>query len=154
MTLVHLGGIPFFDHFFDPILVQFLGGWSVLGSKVAPKQVQNWFNNSSIFELFFVHVFCNFGSALELKSSEKRAKLALEGGPGEVTRGQEAFLRTCIWTQYLLCFCNIRHSSRRAQVASGTSRRFQERPEASRKLQERPGASRSVQECPGASRSF
>ena len=52
--------------------------------------------------------FCNFGSVLEFKSSQKGAKVALEGGPGEVLEGQDAFLRTCIWTRFLQCFWNIR----------------------------------------------
>ena len=52
--------------------------------------------------------------------------MALEGGPGEVSEGQDAFLRTCIWTRFLQCFWNIRPRKRAPGGPRRLSRWLQE----------------------------
>ena len=61
-------------------------GWilgSVWGPKMAPKLVQNWFKNDQTLSHFFYSFFCNFGSVLEPKSSQKGGK----SGSGRWPRG-------------------------------------------------------------------
>ena len=121
-------GHPLGEPFLGPFLVQFLDGfWARFGVQ---KRLQNWSKVGSKSDQKLSHVlyqfFCNFGSVLEPKSSQKGAKIALEGGAGEVLEGQGAFLRTCIWTRFLQCFWNIRPLKRAPGGPRRLSRWLQE----------------------------
>ena len=75
-----------------------LGLGSKNDSKTDPKLVQKLSKNLVIFCTVFFAILAPFWNS---KAAEKEPKLALEGGPGEVSEGQDAFLRTCIWTRFL-----------------------------------------------------